>query len=154
AVVVVDPARRRLVCVREDHTVDRGQAVTTLVSVPLGGPPTAGQVLVSGHDFYSTPRFCPGGSRMSWLAWRHPQMPWDGTELWTAKIAGDGSIESPRRVAGGDRESIFQAGWSPDGTLYFVSDRTGWWNLYRLRHEVEAVHPMDAEFGRPQWQLG
>jgi dipeptidyl aminopeptidase/acylaminoacyl peptidase len=151
----IDPLRRRLVCVREDHTVEAHEAVTTLVSVPLEGPLTAGEILVSGYDFYSSPRFSPDGTQLSWLAWRHPQMPWDGTELWMASVPRDGTIEGPRRVAGGDAESIFQPGWSPDGTLYFVSDRTGWWNLYRLRDSrVEAVHSMEAEFGRPLWQLG
>lgn len=150
----IDPLRDRLISVREDHTVKTREAVTTLVSLPLDGPPTSGQVVVSGHDFYSTPRFSPDGSKLSWLAWRHPQMPWDGTELWLADVAIDGSLNRPRRVAGGDDESIFQPGWSPDGTLYFASDRTGWWNLYRLRNVVAPVCPMEAEFGRPQWQLG
>jgi dipeptidyl aminopeptidase/acylaminoacyl peptidase len=151
----IDVSRRRLVCVREDHTVTRREPITTLVSLSVQGPPTIGQIVMSGHDFYSTPRFSPDGSRLSWLAWRHPQMPWDGTELWLANVASDGAIEGSRCVAGGDRESIFQPGWSPDGTLYFVSDRTDWWNLYRLvEGRVQAVHPMAAEFGRPQWQLG
>ena len=151
---VLDPIRRRLVSVREDHTIDGSQAVTTLVGLELDGPANPGQVLVSGHDFYSNPRFSPDGSRLSWLAWRHPQMPWDGTELWMATLARDGSIERPRLVAGGDSESIFQPEWSPDGTLYFVSDRTGWWNLYRLREGVEPICPTEADFGRPLWQLG
>ena len=151
----IDPSRGRLVCVREDHTVGPHEAVTTIVSLPLEGPPTSGTVIVAGHDFYSTPRFSPDGSRLSWLAWRHPEMPWDGTELWMAEIAADGAIVRPRRVTGGKTESIFQPGWSPDGTLYFVSDRTGWWNIHRLVDgRVEPVHPMAAEFGRPQWQLG
>jgi dipeptidyl aminopeptidase/acylaminoacyl peptidase len=149
----VDPFRNRMICVREDHSGD-GEAVTTLVSVPLSGPANAGAILVSGHDFYSTPRISPDGSRLSWLAWRHPQMPWDGTELWLAHIGADGALQSPRCIAGSDDESIFQPGWSPDGTLYFESDRTGWWNLYRFRGEIEPVYPMDAEFGRPQWQFG
>jgi dipeptidyl aminopeptidase/acylaminoacyl peptidase len=148
-------SHRRLVCVREDHTVAGREPVTTLVSLSIDGPPATGHVVMSGHDFYSTPRFSPDGSRLSWLAWRHPQMPWDGTELWVAEVATDGALERPRCVAGSDNESIFQPGWSPDGTLYFVSDRTGWWNLYRLVDgRIDAVHPMAAEFGRPQWQLG
>ena len=129
--------------------------MTTLVSVPLDGPPTGGDVIVSGHDFYSTPRFNPDGSRLSWLAWRHPQMPWDGTELWVADVKSDGRIEQPRRIAGGNKESIFQPGWSPQGVLYFVSDRTGWWNLYRLRDDdVEILVEVPFELGRPQWMLG
>jgi dipeptidyl aminopeptidase/acylaminoacyl peptidase len=151
----IDESRQRLVCVREDHTATGGEAVTTLVSLPLAGPTTAGEVICSGHDFYSTPRFSPDGSRLSWLAWRHPNMPWDGTELWVADVERDGTLEPPTRVAGSDTEAIFQPGWSPDGTLYFVSDRTGWWNLYRVRdHEAEPVCAMSKDFGRPQWQLG
>lgn len=151
----IDRRRRRLVCVREDHTVGGREAVTTLVGLPIDGRPSAGQILVSGHDFYSNPRFNPDLTRLSWLAWRHPQMPWDGAELWIGEVAPDGAIERPRRVAGGETESIFQPGWSPDGTLYFVSDRSGWWNLHRLRDgQVELVHSMAAEFGRPLWQLG
>jgi len=151
----INSSRTRLVCVREDHTAGEREPVNTLVSLKLDGPPTAGRVIVSGHDFYSTPRFNPDGSRLAWLAWRHPHMPWDGTELWAAGVRRDGEIEPPTLVAGGDEESIFQPGWSPDGTLYFVSDRTGWWNLYRVRAGlVEAIHAMPAEFGRPQWVLG
>ena len=150
----IDPQRDRLIAVREDHSDKTREAVTTLVSLPLDGPPTPGQIIVSGHDFYSTPRFSPDGLQLSWLAWRHPQMPWDGTELWLADITSDGSLERSRLVAGGDDESIFQPGWSPDGTLYFVSDRSGWWNLHRLGDGVTPICPMDAEFGRPQWTLG
>jgi dipeptidyl aminopeptidase/acylaminoacyl peptidase len=148
-------SRTRLVCVREDHTAGEREVVNTLVSLKLDGPPTAGQVIVSGHDFYSTPRFNVDGSRLAWLAWRYPHMPWDGTELWAAGVGRDGEVEHPKLVAGGDEESIFQPGWSPDGTLCFVSDRTGWWNLYRVRAGlVEAIHEMSAEFGRPQWVFG
>ena len=151
----LDRPRRRLVCVREDHTVAGREAITTLVGLPLDGRPSAGRILVSGHDFYATPRFSPDCTRLSWLAWRHPQMPWDGTELWVADVARDGAIETPSLVAGGETESIFQPGWSPDGRLYFVSDRSGWWNLYRLDADgVVPIYAMSADFGRPQWQLG
>ena len=82
-------------------------------------------------------------------------MPWDSTELWTADILDDGSLGDPRRVAGMMGESIFQPEWSPDGILYFVSDRTGWWNLYRWRDgHIEAIAPMKVEFGAPGWALG
>jgi dipeptidyl aminopeptidase/acylaminoacyl peptidase len=151
----LDPARGRLICVREDHTVAGREPVTTLVSLPIDGPPSGGDVVVSGHDFYSTPRFSPDGSRLSWVAWRHPNMPWDETELWVANLKSDGTLERPRRVVGGDGEAIFQPGWSPDGELYFVSDRSGWWNLYRVHdEEAELVHGMEADCGRPLWQLG
>ena len=151
----INLSRTELVCVREDHTAEKREVVNTLVRLRLDGPPSAGQVIVSGHDFYSTPRFNPDGSRLAWLAWRHPHMPWDGTELWAADVSRDGELEHPTRVAGGDDESIFQPGWSPNGTLYFVSDRTGWWNLYRMHGgQAEAIHAMSAEFGRPQWTFG
>ena len=146
----IDRQRNLFFCVREDHTV-QGEAINTVVSIDLmeGG---SGRVLVSGNDFYSSPRLNPDGSRLAWLTWNHPNMPWDGTELWVGKLNQDGSMGEATRVAGGGNESIFQPEWSPDGTLYFVSDRTGWWNIYRWRDEkVEALCPMDAEFGQPQW---
>src|ERR1700722_4368155 len=151
---VIDRRRGRMVCVREDHT-GGGEATTTLVAVDLSGA-TATQVLVSGNDFYSTPRLSADGNRISWLTWRHPDMPWVATEAWVGDILPDGTIRNPRRVAGGPDESVFQPEWSPDGDLYFVSDRgSGWWNLYRAEDgAIEPMAEMDAEFGRPQWQFG
>ena len=156
----VDPNRGRLICVREDHA-GAGEAVNTLVSVPLSGG-TTGEVIAAGHDFYSTPRFSPDGSQLSWLAWRHPNMPWDGTELWIADLVDDGTLSNARRIAGSDDESIYQPGWGPDGCLYFASDREGWWRLYRASRSDRSSRfdavlkdpPADAEFGRPQWALG
>ena len=115
----------------------------------------AGEVLVSGSDFYGYPAVNPDGTRMAWLAWNHPHMPWDETELWVADLRADGSVATPRKIAGGRGESVFQPEWSPDGVLHFVSDRSGWWNLYRWRDgQCEAMAPMQAEFGAPAWQLG
>ena len=166
----IDERRGRLICVREDHSEARHEAATTLVSIPLEGAPSAGEIITAGYDFYSTPRVSPDGSKLAWLSWRHPQMPWDGTELWVADITDDGTLESPVLVAGGAHESIYQPGWSPDGTLYFASDRTGWWELYRMANakfkmqnanadatSIEAVlrEPIpQTEFGRPQWLFG
>ncbi|MCL4507364.1 MAG: S9 family peptidase [Chloroflexi bacterium] len=153
--MIPDRARNRLIGVREDHTDPTRQAVNTLVSLPLDGAETGGQVLVGGNDFYSSPRLSPDGARLAWLTWNHPNMPWDGAELWVGDIGADGSIAAARRVAGGPDESIFQPEWSPDGVLYYVSDRSDWWNLYRLQGQrAEAVCPLAAEFGRPQWGLG
>jgi dipeptidyl aminopeptidase/acylaminoacyl peptidase len=148
---VIDEHRNRIVCVREDHTVAGREAVNTIVSVMLDGG-NGGQVLVGGHDFYSSPRLSPDGSHLAWLAWNHPNMPWDGTELWVGEVQADGTLTNTKCIAGGARESIFQPEWSPDGVLHFVSDRTGWWNLYRWREGRAApLCEMEAEFGLPQW---
>lgn len=136
---VIDRRRGLMFCVREDHTVAGREAINTLVSLDLEGDAEGGRVLAFGNDFYSSPRLSPDGSRLAWLTWNHPNMPWDGTELWVGELAADGSLERWERVAGGPDESVtstglsasFQPEWSPDRTLYFVSDRTGWWNLYR-----------------------
>ncbi len=150
---VMDHRHKRLICVREDHTA-QGEAVNTLVSLPLREN-TGGDVLVAGNNFYSSPCLSSNGERLAWLTWNHPNMPWDGTELWVASLHADGTPGDGRRIAGGAAESIFQPQWAPDGSLYFVSDRTGWWNLYRWRRGmVEALCPRDAEFGVPQWVFG
>ena len=151
---IVDDQRRRLLCVREDHTVAGREAVNSLVSINCADG--TGDVLVSGNDFYSSARLGPNGNRLAWLTWNHPNMPWDETELWVANIKDDGSLDRPDRIAGGNQESIFHPQWSPRGELYFVSDRNGWWNLYRLNEAnvVEPVVEMEAEFGMPQWGFG
>jgi len=152
---IVDPARRRLICVREDHRLSDREAINTLAAVPLNGGEQI--VLAEGHDFYATPRLSPDGRKLAWLTWDHPNMPWDGTSLWQADVTDDGSLANPLLVAGGPAESIFQPAWSPDGILYFVSDRTGWWNLYRARDggaPAEPLYPMPAEFGMAQWVFG
>ncbi len=149
----IDGRRNRLFSVREDHS-SPGEAVNTIASINLNGV-NAGKVILSGTDFYSSPRLSPDGSQLAWLMWNHPNMPWDGTELWVGKLSDDGSVTEQERVAGGVDESIFQPEWSPSGTLYFVSDRTGWWNLYRWQeYKIEPLCPLDAEFGQPQWVFG
>lgn len=150
----VDRRRGRLISVREDHSSSDREAINTIVAIPLSGSGEQ-RVLVCGGDFYSSPRLSPDGSQLCWLTWNHPNMPWDGTELWIGALAPDGSIAESRRVAGGSEESIFQPQWSPDGLLYFVSDRTGWWNIYRQRGQgIEELTQGEAEFGLPQWVFG
>ena len=151
---MVDRTRNRLVCVREDHRAAGREAVNTIVGLDLAGG-GAGDVLVEGSDFYGCPAVSPDGTRLAWLAWDHPHMPWDETGLWVADLLRDGSVGAPRKIAGGRGESLFQPEWSPDGVLYFVSDSTGWWNLYRWRDDRrEALAPLRAEFGLPAWWLG
>ncbi|MET0647011.1 MAG: prolyl oligopeptidase family serine peptidase [Pyrinomonadaceae bacterium] len=151
---VVDTARGLVYAVREDHADEGREAVNTLVILSLeGANEDGGRVIASGNDFYSTPRVSPDGSRLAWLNWSHPNMPWDGCELWVGDLNADGTVGDSRLVAGGAEESIFQPEWSPSGTLYFVSDRNNWWNIYRLSEDgsAEVVHEAEAEFGLPQW---
>ena len=151
---IVDRNRDRLICVCEDHTFTDREPVNTLISIDLHGKGEQ-KVLVSGNDFYSSPRLSPDGSHLAWLTWNHPNMPWDGTELWVGELKSDGSLNNIKRVAGSFDESIFQPEWSPDGTLHFVSDRTDWWNLYCWRKgHAEPITEMEAEFGAPQWFFG
>ncbi|HEY7559675.1 MAG TPA: S9 family peptidase [Candidatus Binatia bacterium] len=149
----IDRRRNLFFCVREDHS-GQGEAVNTIARINLNGP-EAETVVVSGNDFYASPCLNPDGSQLAWLAWNHPNMPWDGTELWVGRLGQDGSLMDTLKVAGGSNESICQPAWSPDGMLYFVSDRTGWWNLY-CWHEnrIQPLYPMDAEFGQPHWVFG
>ena len=145
-----DLARRRFYAVREDHT-GGGEAMSTIVTVPLdGGDP---RVLVAGSDFVAAPRLSPDGARLAWLEWDHPDMPWDATRLRVAAFEPDGTLGEAALAAGGPDESIVQPEWSPDGTLHLVSDRTGWWNLYRLVEgpRLEPLAPMEAEFADAAW---
>jgi dipeptidyl aminopeptidase/acylaminoacyl peptidase len=149
----LDLPRRRGIWVMEDHSREGKEAQNSLVSVSLeGGEPNR---LVSGNDFYSNPRLSPDGSKFAWLTWNHPNMPWDGCELWVASVGADGNLAGNQLIAGGAGESIFQPSWSPDGNLYFIADRSGWWNLYRQSASgVEVVYDTDAEFGLPLWAFG
>jgi dipeptidyl aminopeptidase/acylaminoacyl peptidase len=145
----LDAARERILCVVEDH---RGPTVVnTIAAVPVGGGEPL--TVLGGNDFYSNPRVNPDATRMCWLTWNQPQMPWDGTELWVADIGGDGMPINATRIAGDVDESIVQPEWSRDGVLHFVSDRSGWWNLYRASDDVhlDAVAPLQADCGVPAW---
>jgi dienelactone hydrolase len=154
---IIDSARRRLIVVREDHSVAGRECVNELVAISFDAP-HAQTVLQTGADFYSSPCLSPDGSKLAWLSWMHPNMPWDGTTLSVADVDADGALVEIKIVAGGEKESpesIFQPRFSPRNELVFVSDRSGWWNLYRWRNgDVEALHAMEAEFGTPQWVFG
>lgn len=152
----LDPKRERLICVREDHSgVDQGaEERSEIVALPLDGSGPV-EVLVSGTDFYSNPRVNPLGTQLSWLCWQHPLMPWDGTECHLAELDYLGRIQRSHCIAGGPEESIFQPQWSPEGELFFVSDRSNWWSLYRWTgSEAETLCRQDAEFATPQWVFG
>ena len=126
----------RIVCVRERH--DGDEVVNDLVSFPVDGS-SEPAVVAAGRDFYAAPRFSPDGSRLAWLEWDHPRMPWDGTEL----------VLDGTPVAGGVDEAILQPEWSPDGRLHWLSDRSGWWNVYREGEPVTRL--AGAEIGYPPW---
>ena len=162
--LVFDPRRNRLLAVRERPDPAGGEPVAAIVAIPLPStaseppsdppPPTE---LVSGADFYSSPRLPPDGSKLAWLSWNHPDMPWDATELRLADLDERGLPAAPALVAGGDPaapEAVQQPGFDPQGRLTFISDRSGWWNLYRLDGEATPLCPRDAEFGVPPWLFG
>lgn len=150
----IDEQHQRLICVREDHSSSDTEARCDIIALPLNGSAEI-KVLASGSNFYSNPRLSPDGKKLSWLCWNHPQMPWDGTECYVAQLDDDGEITSIQHIAGSARESIFQPQWSPAGELFFVSDRSNWWNLYRWNGKAaQAVYPMEAEFATPQWVFG
>jgi dipeptidyl aminopeptidase/acylaminoacyl peptidase len=145
----LSPDGRTVLCVREIH--DGGEAESQIVALPFdgSGEPT---VLASGRDFYSFPRVSPDGGLLAFTCWDHPNMPWDGTELWLAPFGEPGEA---RLIAGGPAESIFQPEWDPEGRLHFVSDRDGWWNLYRAEGgEIAQLTAEKADLGHPQWLFG
>ncbi|HUP71930.1 MAG TPA: prolyl oligopeptidase family serine peptidase [Acidimicrobiales bacterium] len=141
------------VCVRERHAPS-AEPLNELVAVATDGSLRV-STMASGADFYSSSRQSGDGTRLAWVQWNHPDMPWDSTELWVAEFA-DGTARNARRVAGGDHESIVQPEWTPDGSLYFCSDRNDWWNLYRLNSD-DTIGPVvvgDFEIATPPWGFG
>jgi dipeptidyl aminopeptidase/acylaminoacyl peptidase len=149
---VVAPGSTALICVREDHSDAKNVRNSIVrVALPAGG---AGEVLFGDSDFVAYPRLSPDGKRLAFISWNHPNMPWDGTELHVAEIGKEG-LGKLTAVAGGATESVVEPQWDTDGTLYFISDRSGYWNLYASKGAtVHAVWKRDAEFAGPLWQLG
>ena len=145
--------------VREAHS--DGTIRRHIVAVPVSGAaaadPAAVREIAGGSDFLAFPRPAPDGRRVAWIAWDHPRMPWDGTELRVGELGPDGTVSSVATVLGGADESVLQPEWADTDTLYVISDRSGWWNLYRMPAgggEPEPLCPRAEEFGQPLWQLG
>lgn len=150
--LLFDAKYQRLICIRETIN-DHHFPITEIISIHLHSKKIS--ILASGNDFYSNPQISPCGQFLSYLTWNHPQMPWDGSLCYQAKLNTNGEIESTILVAGSDHESIFQPQWSPDGELFFVSDRNNWWNIYAWNgSNARCIYKMDAEFATPQWVFG
>jgi dipeptidyl aminopeptidase/acylaminoacyl peptidase len=145
----VDASRNRIVAVREDHG-GTGEALNAIVTLPVeGGTP---EVIIEGHDFVAAPRISPDGQRLAWLAWDHPNLPWDGTTLWLAELDDEGRPVDPEPVAGGSSEWIAQPRWAPDGELWFVAERDEWPTLMTLTEYRAGLRVrMPAEFAPPDW---
>ncbi len=148
--IVFDHHRSRILCVREDHRKQGEEAVNTIISMGLDGKDA--KQIVFGNDFYSSPRISPDGRHLAWVTWNHPYMPWDKTELWMGKLSSDNLVDEPTQITRECEESVLQPLWSPDGILYFISDRSNWWNIYCWKHdEVTPVYLMEAEYATPPW---
>ncbi|MFF1688541.1 MULTISPECIES: prolyl oligopeptidase family serine peptidase [unclassified Streptomyces] len=149
-------------CVLEEFTGDGPTDVRRVIAaVPLDGGAAEDRAALrelsdGRHRFVTGPRLSPDGRRAAWLAWDHPRMPWDGTELVVADVAGDGTFSGARTAFGGPDESVAQVEWAPDGALVYSSDRSGWWNLYRVAPDGEPrpLCPREEEFGGPLWKIG
>ena len=152
---VVDQTRRRIICIRENHSdSDEDHPLSEIVALDADGV-AAPLILLTDNDFHSSPCLSADGSQLAWLTWDHPNMPWDGTELWTAQFLEDGSLGEATLVAGAVDEAVIQPEWSPAGELFFISDRSNWANIYRWRDgEVEPVWEVEAEFARANWWVG
>jgi len=150
--MILDQNRKLLYAVGEDHS-DARNIENYLVRIAFHGGKF--QIVAEGYDFYSNPQLSPDGTQLLFLTWDHPNMPWDGTQLRLADLDDEGNIVGIQEIAGGITESIFQPLWDPDGSIYFVSDRNGWWNIYRYSNsQVTCVLEKQAEFGLPQWAFG
>ena len=155
---VLSPDRREVWCVRERHS--GGKVTRAIVAVPLDGSaadnPEAIREMVTGADFFAFPTPSPDGSRLAWISWNHPHMPWDGTELRVAPIE-NGIPAKGRLVKGSLRESVLAPAWRDNTSLYVATDWAGWWNIYQIGltgEPPQALYPADEEFAGPLWQLG
>jgi dipeptidyl aminopeptidase/acylaminoacyl peptidase len=145
-----DNHRNRIICIREEQQQPSTEPANTIISVNLEGEDP--KIIAAGNNFYSSPRISPDGKHLAWITWNHPNMPWDQTQLWTGRLTKNNTVQKPERIAGDLQESITQPQWSPDNTLFFISDRNGWWNLYSWKeNRVKPVYQREAEFTNPPW---
>jgi dipeptidyl aminopeptidase/acylaminoacyl peptidase len=150
---VIDHKHNRIICVCEDHAANEQEPENFIGAVDIEN----GEVtrLISGNDFYSSPGISPDGTKLVWLTWNHPNMPWDNTELWTAEFDEKGLIKSTLKLAGGNNDAVLQPEFSPEGVLYFLFEKSGWMNVYRMKDgKPEPMYPVKAEFGSPHWVFG
>lgn len=143
---VFDQKRKAVYAIEEIHCSEH-EVVNRLVKIGKNV-----EVIAEGDDFYSMPALHPSGTHLAFISWNHPNMPWDGTTLWVGKLSDEGTLIDVKAIAGGESESIFQPMWSKDGSLYYVSDRNGWWNIYQ--EDGECLCSMEGEFGQPLWVFG
>jgi dipeptidyl aminopeptidase/acylaminoacyl peptidase len=156
--LVLSPDRTEVWCVRERH--DGGSVIRSIVAIPLDGSAGADggaiRELVSGADFFAFPTPSPDGRHLAWICWDHPQMPWDGTRLLVAPIAG-GAVGKSKLIMGGPAESVLAPAWRDETSVYAISDSSGWWNLYLATLDGSPRHPLcprEEEFASPLWSLG
>jgi dipeptidyl aminopeptidase/acylaminoacyl peptidase len=159
AAFAIDARRRLVYAVREDHrdrpSTDPANAIVAFALDPADAADNAGEIVFGASDFVLAPQLAPDGDRLAFVAWNHPNMPWDATQLYLVTLDASGRARSTRVVAGGPGESIVAADWSPEGALLFASDRTNWWNCYAWRDgTVAALARIDAEIGEPPWVFG
>ncbi len=146
----LQPYRTGIIAIGENHETHPVTNFLCLISYQTGEV----KILDEGHDFYASPALSADQRNLTWLTWDHPHMPWDRTSLWTACLVED-YLEHKKEWNKGQQEAILQPQWSPKGSLFFLSDREGWWNLYRLQGEQFInVCPLEADFGQPLWRLG
>jgi dipeptidyl aminopeptidase/acylaminoacyl peptidase len=148
--LIVSPDGQTIFCVRERH---EDEVRNELVALAADGSGDV-RIIAEGYDFYEAPALSPDGRKLAWICWNHPNMPWDETSLFEATF-DDAGVEKSRRLVAGDHESLQQPRYDREGHLIYISDRSGWWNLYRdADGEAIALYPLDAEFGGPAWSFG
>jgi len=147
-----DEQFQRIICVQQDNNPDFHEEQNSLIAIDLQSYSIS--TLHSGNDFYASPRLNHCGKQLSWLCWNHPDMPWDKTTLYLSGIDSKHQLHNTKIIQHpeSDNTSFFQPQWSPNDQLYFVSDLSGWWNLYRYHNNlIETVSHEQLEFGLPQW---